>query len=209
MANEDDPLRAAELLCARMAHDLSSSIGVIAALLEIAIETVSAADEPLSLARETADQLAQRLKLIRAAWGPAGDALDLAALRGTAGVLLQSRCVLDTEGVPSDTVFPPDIARILLNLLMLAAEGLPGGGRIGVSGGAADLVLAIAGPRAKWPAGLAGCLANPDAAWRALREPRGFQMAITALMASAGGMRLSLLMAPGASTVPPLQLSRT
>ena len=43
---------------------------------------------------------------------------------------------------------------MVLNLLLLAAESLPGGGIVALSGSPGKHVLVtIAGPRAAWPAG--------------------------------------------------------
>jgi hypothetical protein len=98
---------------------------------------------------------------------------------------------------------------MLLNLLLLAAEALPAGGEIGVSGDADDLVVALAGPRAAWPQGLPACLADPAEAWRALHVPRRLQLGLVALLAPRLGCRISLLMTPGApGGALPLRLSR-
>jgi hypothetical protein len=94
-------------------------------------------------------------------------------------------------------VFPSPASRLLLNLLMLAAEGLPGGGTVGLAGGPADLFVMIAGPRAGWPSGLAACLADPAEAFAALTDTRALQMPLTALLARGHDVRLSLLMGVG------------
>ena len=62
-------------------------------MLEIAREE-QPDSETLALAEDTAVELAQRLKLLRAAWGQDGDDMDVAQLRGFADCLSSSRRVL-------------------------------------------------------------------------------------------------------------------
>ena len=73
-------LRLAELLCSRLCHDLSGLVGSLIGVLEIAREEL-APSETLVVAEETAVELTQRLKLLRAAWGQDSDPLDLSSFR--------------------------------------------------------------------------------------------------------------------------------
>jgi hypothetical protein len=120
---------------------------------------------------------------------------------------------LDTAGLDPDAVFPATEARLVLNLMLLAAECLPGGGTIALAGTPGESVAAtIAGPRASWPTGLAGWLHDEAAAWEALlAEPRRLQVPLTVLLVRRLGARLSMLMPTGpvgeADTAPPLLLS--
>lgn len=201
-----NPLRLAEFLCARISHDLGGMIGTLGGALEIA-EDPAVAAEALALANQSSGELRLRLELLRASWGPATAPLDLPRLRSLAdGVPHAGRFSLNLAGVPRQTVFAPAFARVLLNLLMLAGEALHGGGEIALTGNATDLAVALAGPNAAWPSGLAGCLASDTAAWRALRDPRSLQMPLTALLARALGLRLTLLLAGRPGRVPPLRL---
>ena len=165
MTGTSEALRLAELLCARLCHDLSGPLGALIGVLEVARDE-QPDSEALALAEETAVQLAQRLKLLRAAWGRDGDDLDVARLRGFADSLSSSRRVrLDLEGLESDALFPPEAARVVLNLLLLASESLAGGGIVALSGSPADSILVtISGPRAAWPAGLGAWLVDEAAA---------------------------------------------
>jgi histidine phosphotransferase ChpT len=207
MTGRKDALHVAELLCARMVHDFSGGVGVLSNLLELAFEKPERAAEPLMLANDTAQQLVQRLKLLRAAWGPTSEPLPLDRLRDLAVGLGQTRCVVNLDGLPANTVFSEQAGRLLLNLLLLAADSLPAGGEVAVSGNANDLVVAVAGPRAAWPNGLASCIANPAEAWRVLEDPRRVQMALTVLLATQFGLRLTLLMAGMPNPAPPLRLA--
>ena len=209
----NETLRLAELLCARLCHDLSGPLGALIGVLEVAREE-QPDSETLALAEDTAVELAQRLKLLRAAWGQESDDMDVVRLRGFADCLSSSRRVrLDLTGLESDAVFPAPVARIILNLVLLAAESLPGGGIVALSGSPADNILVtISGPRAAWPAGFAICLNDETAAWEAiLADPRRLQAPLTALLARGLGLRLSMLMPAGAmgdaEVSPPLLLA--
>jgi len=209
MPPSHDPLRAGELLCARISHDLSSMIGTLAGALELTNDPAVAA-EALALARQAATELRQLLELQRASWGPPAAALSLPALRTMlAEMPFARRCVLDLDGLPRDTVFAPAFGRVVLNLLLLAIESLNGSGAVTLTGGGTDLVVALAGPRAAWPAGLPGCLASEAGAWAALHDPATLRMPLTALLARSLGLRLSLLVPAGPPTpAPPLRLQK-
>lgn len=204
MAGQPDALHVAELLCARMAHDFSGSVGALSNLLDLTFEQPERAAEPLLLATETATQLVRRLKLLRSAWGPVMEPVPLDRVRELALALVQSRCTVNLDGLAANTVFSPEFGRLVFNLLLLAADGLPSGGEAALTGSAEDLVLMISGPRAAWPSGLAACIADPDHAWVVLEDPRKVQMALTVLLASGSGVRLSLAMG-AADGVPPLR----
>jgi hypothetical protein len=107
---------------------------------------------------------------------------------------------LDIEGLEPDTVFPPGAARMILNLLLLAAQSMPGGGDIALSAaGRGNVLLTISGPRAAWPVGLATWLVDETAAWEtAVSDMRNLQAALTALLARDHGFRVSMLMPAGA-----------
>lgn len=213
MAGTSEPMRLAELLCARLCHDLSGPLGALVGVLEIAREELPTS-ETVALAEETAIELAQRLKLLRAAWGQESEPLDLIRLQNFATSLTASRRLrLDLAGLEPQSVFPPPMARLLLNVLLLAAESLPGGGTVALSGLSDRVLITISGPRAAWPAGFGNCLADENAAWEAvLRGARSLQAPLTALLVRGLGYRLSMLMPAGAGgdgdASPPLLLSR-
>jgi hypothetical protein len=90
----------------------------------------------------------------------------------------------------------------VLNVLLLAADSLPQGGRVTLAGGTGDLFIRIAGPAAAWPAGMGPCLVNEAEAQAALADGQTLQMAVTALLAHASGTRLSAMF-PSASSAEP------
>lgn len=213
MSGTQDNLRLAELLCVRLCHDLSGPLGALIGVLEMAREEFPE-NETVGLADETAAELAARLKLLRAAWGRESDELDAGRLQGFAESLSSSRRVrLDLTGLRPNRLFSPQAGRVVLNLLLLAADCLPGGGIVALTDAPADSILVtISGPRAAWPSGFSGWSMDPDAAVTAiLAEPRHLQAPLTALLAQSYGYRLSMLMpasaAGDADPSPPLLLS--
>ena len=200
-------LSLAELVCARLCHDLSSLLGSLTGTLELVLEAGPPTEE-LSVAADSAVALTLRLRLLRAAWAGTSEPLDLPELTALARGLPANRVGLDISHLPPATVFPPAMARLVLNLLLLAAASLPQGGTLYLDGAADDVIARIAGPRAAWPAGLIDMLANPAVARRALGEPRTLQAPLTALLARHHGLRLTAMLATGpAPHAPPLRLS--
>jgi histidine phosphotransferase ChpT len=200
VGDKSDSLRLAELICARLCHDLAGPIGALLGILEIVREQQPDSEEA-TLAEEMAFAAAERLKLLRAAWSQDGDGLDMPRLRAATAHLTTGRKLrLDIEGLEPDTVFPPGAARMILNLLLLAAQSMPGGGDIALSAaGRGNVLLTISGPRAAWPVGLATWLVDETAAWEtAVSDMRNLQAALTALLARDHGFRVSMLMPAGA-----------
>ncbi len=218
-----DPLHLAELMAARLCHDLSGPVGPMAGMLELAREEPAAAAEALAVVSESTDGLVARIRLLRAAWGGDCGAMDIEAMSALlAAGLAHKRVGLAFSGfagpapadarlapTPADARLAPATARLLLNVLMLGVESLPGGGTVTCARQPdGDIVIRIDGPRAAWPAELALCLADPAAAGRLLQDPRGVQAPFTALLASRPGPLLAMLFAAGpAGAAPPLLLS--
>jgi histidine phosphotransferase ChpT len=208
MASLNESLRLVELTCARLCHELSGLVGTIGGVIDLAAEEAPAAAETLVIGHDAVAELAERLRLLRAAWGTDGGPLPLSNLLGLAkGRPNARRVLIDASTLPAGTVFAAAAGRLALNLVLLASESLPGGGTVSLAGSAGDLFIAIGGPKAAWPAGFAACLADEAAAFAALTSARALQMPLTALLAHGLGLRLSMLMAPRpGGGVPPLRL---
>jgi histidine phosphotransferase ChpT len=195
----DDPLRLSELLSSRFSHDISGLLGTLMGALELAMEGARVSSDALAAAAEAGGELNLRLQLLREAWAGDGAGLDLSRLDALArGLPGAHRLDLDLSALPAATVLPPPMARVLLNVLLLAAESLPRGGVIGLAGAdGADILVTIIGLRAAWPAGLAECLADEQAAWAALNGPRGLLAPLVALLSRRVAVRVSLLLSSG------------
>lgn len=152
-------------------------------------------------ALDTARALTTRLELRRAAWGPEGEPVSLARIQSLARGM-PDRITVDASALGDGVVFPAATGRIVLNLLLLAADSLPSGGTVILAGAAGDLFIRIAGPAAAWPTGMAVCLSDETEARSALTEWRSLQMALTALFAHAAGIRLSVLLSPSTRNEP-------
>ena len=188
-------LRIAEILAARLCHDLSSPLGGLETTLELALEPANPGDhaEAMAAAHHNARHLIQRLRLLRAAWAADPGPLAVAALDDlVAGLPNRHRLTLHLAGLDPELILPPLAGRVILNMLIVAAAALPMGGTIALAGDAAqEISLTIAGPRAAWPIALAAFLADPAASWTDV-SPASLPALLAALFAAEAGLRLRL-----------------
>jgi histidine phosphotransferase ChpT len=193
-----DTIRLVELICARLCHDLGGLIGTVGNAIDMVDEDAGGENEVVAFASSAAKALMERLRLMRAAWGPDTDALTLPELTQlVTSPLAARRIVFDAGALPPACVFPAPIARVVVNLILLAADGLPRGGAIVLLGEPADLIVRIDGQGAGWPAGLAGVIRDEAAALAALSGVRSVQMPVTVLLALSRKLRLSPVLGPG------------
>jgi len=133
-----DQEKLAELLCARLCHDLAGAVGAVSAGAELLSDEGTAsplAAEAVSLLADSAASMAARLRFLRLALGPSntsaiGEARPLALAYLEKG-FPQGDWRLDW---PRDQPAAPtaDHAKLLLNLICLAQDCLPRGGVITV-----------------------------------------------------------------------------
>jgi len=198
--------RLAGLLAARLCHDLGGPLGGVLAALELAEEESEAAgeDAPLPVALAGARAMADRLRLLRAAWGAepgplsAGEVVVLAD-----GLANRGRLELDFAGLVPEPDFSPETGQVVLTMLLLGASALPGGGTIALAGRAdEEVLLRVSGPGAAWPQGLARvlarALAGQDVAWDEA-DTRGLLSPMLALLARRAGRSLRLLLPAGSA----------
>ncbi len=197
MVETGDTIRLAELVCARLCHDLGGLIGTVGNAMAMVAEGSGRGNEVLAFATSATTMLSQRLQLMRAAWGPETEAIALPDLLRLAGPAVAARRVgIDTRTLAPDCVFSARAGRVLLNLILLACESLPKGGTIVILGRSDDLLLRIDGPLAAWPAGFSACMRDEASAIGALTGARSVQMPLTALFALTSGVRLSPVLGP-------------
>jgi histidine phosphotransferase ChpT len=192
MADPGETVRLVELVCARLCHDLGGLIGTVGNALDMLAEDAAGGDEVLAFAASANKALAERLRLMRTAWGPEFEPLSLPALvRLVSPPLAARRVGLDCRALPSDRVFSPAVGRVVLNLIVLAGDCLPKGGTIVLLGEPADLLLRIDGPGAAWPQGFTACMADVAGALATLTGSRSVQMSLTVLFAASARLTLS------------------
>lgn len=198
MASES--LNLGEMICARVCHDLGGLAGTLAGALDLAQEeSGEAGSAAIALAKEAADALARRLRLVRAAFGPVSEPLGAPGIADLAAGL-DERVQVDVSGLGSEPL-TGEQARLALAMLMLGTEALPAGGVIQISAAAGGVLRVVAhGPRAAWRPGVAAGLAGA-----APSGPRDLLAPFCALLARAAGMDVIAEEAPPALRTAPLE----
>lgn len=209
----------AEVMTTRLCHDLAGMLGTVMGALELAGGDPALSGEAMSVAHEGAQQLANRLRLLRVAWGGA-DADEIRGERSVgldalvqlaAGLPKGRRVTVRLDGLAADRAFTQASVRVLLNVLLLGVESLHGAGTVSLAGGPdGDVMVMIEGPRAAWPPGLAGMLANPAVALKqalAESEHRHVQGPLTALVALRARIGVTMLLGATSEVAPPLLIS--
>lgn len=186
-------IRVLELLASRLCHDLISPIGAVNNGLELLEDEESGmADDALELSIKSARRAADLLQTYRVALGGAGNqpSFRLADARALAASILEGGKVrLDWPAEQDATPVPLGMAKLALNLVMLAGECLPRGGSIAVAFGAAngrvEVQLTVSGQGARLAPELAAAL-TPAAAVADL-TPKSVQGYFAARLAEALG----------------------
>lgn len=133
-------LRLAQLLCARVCHDLIGAAGAIETGVDLLAEDGADQADICDLIGLSGRQLNRRLAFYRLAFGMTGRAGDTRAVaearRLAEGFLEGGRVTLrwhvDGETAAQDGRIGADETRLLLCAIMVAAEGLRRGGVLGV-----------------------------------------------------------------------------
>lgn len=133
-------LKAAQLLCSRLCHDLVGPVGAINAGLELLAEAsgpygADGADGAFELVNRSSGEIARRLAFFRTAFGLGGGAASGASLaetrRLTRDFLAGGNVSLDWPD-DEEAALSPGAAKLLLNLVLLGSECLPRGGGLAV-----------------------------------------------------------------------------
>ncbi|MCP1334912.1 histidine phosphotransferase family protein [Futiania mangrovi] len=148
-----DDLELAALLCSRLCHDLVSPVGAITNGLEILEDD----DDPeiraqaISHIGQSAGAASARLQFLRVAFGSGsslGETVDTIELEDLAEALFARTRVHTVWSLDRPSV-PKDSARLLLNLLLVAADTLPRGGTVTIAEQTDALVISAVGEGAR------------------------------------------------------------
>ena len=146
----------ASLLCSRLCHDLLSPVGA----LNNGIELLADEQDPdmrercLELLTESARASANKLKFFRLAFGAGGgfgDDIDTREARTALEGLYGAEKRIELGWVVAGDRLPKGAVKLLLNLAMIAGDGLVRGGRLDVgverSETSIEMVIRAEGPR--------------------------------------------------------------
>ncbi|MAN79331.1 MAG: hypothetical protein CMF64_02935 [Magnetovibrio sp.] len=192
-------IRLAQLLCSRLCHDLVGPAGAVNAGLELA-EGGDMDDDALDLVTSSAAEVTRRLAFFRIAFGAAGGkasavgTLSLNEARELVGEMLAGgKAVLEwPESSHAPDSLPAGVGKVLLLMILLAAECLPRGGPVTVHTAAlpegAGLAVSAKGVGAVLKADLVAAL-DPDVRETALNA-RNVHAYFAQVLARAEGGRI-------------------
>ncbi len=130
MIPSEESIEFAEILCARLCHDLAGPAGAVMAGAELLSDSGDDA-EAFQILQSSAVAISARLKFMRSVFGPP-QATKIRGVSNLARALLATSpgYELVWESVEGDTMLPGEVGRNLLLLILLARDCLPRGGRI-------------------------------------------------------------------------------
>jgi histidine phosphotransferase ChpT len=195
-----EALDLAALLCSRVCHDLISPVGAIVNGLEVLADEKDEETKTfaLDLIKKSAGTASAKLQFCRIAFGAAGSAgaqIDLGdAETITRGFFEDDKTKL-AWNLPR-ALLPKNRVKLLLNLLLIAGQTIPRGGRLTVDpigeGESMGFKVSAAGVNAKVPPAVAALLAG-DAGGTALDAHR-IQPFYASLLAQASGVKAAMAM---------------
>jgi histidine phosphotransferase ChpT len=180
-------LKIAELLAARLCHELVSPIGAVANGLEILEDEPNFAADAGALIALSARQASRRLQFYRIAYGATTPPEEALTRKSLAEFFAEGK----VDFVWRLTALPPAWAKLACNLVLLATEALPRGGKVAlepVSGGV--LAVTAQGDGAKLGEPVLTLLGGPVR--HELLTPRTIQAGFTALLAARDGMTIAV-----------------
>jgi histidine phosphotransferase ChpT len=195
-----EALDLAALLCSRVCHDLISPVGAIVNGLEVLEE---AKDEEtktfaLELIKKSARTGSAKLQFCHIAFGAAGSAgaqIDLGDAETISRGFLEDDKTKLAWNLPR-ALLPKNRVKLLLNLLLIAGQTIPRGGRLTIdpigAGEGMGFKVSAAGVNAKVPPAVAALLAC-DAGETALDAHR-IQPFYASLLAQAAGVKVTMTM---------------
>jgi histidine phosphotransferase ChpT len=187
MAGVTIDLRVAEFLAARLCHELVSPIGAIANGLEILEDEPDFAGDAGALIGLSAGQASRRLQFYRVAYGSTTGLPDDLVRRVALDLFAEGKVALEWRL----GALPEGWHKLVCNLLLLASEGLPRGGRVVLDRAGADGVTVTAeGENVRLNEPIPALLQDPDRPEHL--SPRTVQAIFTALLARRAGTVLEV-----------------
>ena len=192
----------AAMLCSRVCHDLINPVGAIGNGLEVLADPTQTAmaDGAQELIANSARHARAKLEFARLAYGAsstAGTDIDTRECERVARLLFEIEKA-DIEWRPAPMLMPKNKAKLLMNMLLIAAGAVPRGGLVvvevaGEAGSENFTVTASSDPAKRqktlMPSGAPGLLAgNPEDGV----DARGIQPFYTGLLARLSGMALAV-----------------
>ena len=165
-----EALDLAALLCSRVCHDLISPVGAIVNGLEVLEEEKDEATKEfaLDLIKKSARTASAKLQFCRIAFGAAGSAgaqIDLGDAESIARGFLEDDKTKIAWNLPR-ALSPKNRVKLLLNMLVIAGQAIPRGGRISVepigSGDGMGFRVTAAGTNAKIPPAVPSLLTGEE-----------------------------------------------
>src|SRR5215813_13369408 len=156
----DIHLRALELACSKLCHDVISPIGAVNNGLELLEEEEDAAlkEEATALAQRSARRASVLLQIYRSAFGNAGNQQTFGPREAVAlaqEFLQSGKAQLSAGEIPDSGTLPAGYGKLALNLIILGADALPRGGTISFlvrspQLGAGSIEVECAGQQIAW-----------------------------------------------------------
>lgn len=164
-----DKLDFSALLCSRLCHDLLSPVGAMNNGLELLADETDPAmrEQVLELLGDSARAAASKLKFFRLAFGAAGGygaEIDTGEAKLALEGLVSAEGKIELGWMVSEPKLPKDAVKLLLNIAMIAGDGLVRGGRLDVGAengaGGLEMVIRAEGPRLMIDPAIRDVLAN-------------------------------------------------
>ncbi|HET7166036.1 MAG TPA: histidine phosphotransferase family protein [Pseudolabrys sp.] len=195
-----EALDLAALLCSRVCHDLISPVGAIVNGLEVLEEEKDEATKEfaLDLIKKSARTASAKLQFCRIAFGAAGSAgaqIDLGDAETIARGFFEDDKTKLAWNLPR-ALSPKNRVKLLLNMLVIAGQAIPRGGRISVdpvgSGESMGFKVTAAGTNAKVPPAVPALLTG-EGSGEGLDAHR-IQPFYAGLLARASGVKATIAM---------------
>ena len=196
-----EALDLAALLCSRVCHDLISPVGAIVNGLEVLAEEKDEETKTfaLDLIKKSAGTASAKLQFCRIAFGAAGSAgaqIDLGDAETICARLFRGRQDQARLESAARRCWPKNRVKLLLNLLLIAGQTIPRGGRLTVdpigAGESMGFKVSAAGVNAKVPPAVAALLAGETGGTPL--DAHRIQPFYASLLAQACGVKVAMAM---------------